>query len=70
MDQFQEKVALYQDRVTAFMVQAKAWCIAHGLKVEGLPTWVNEQVTVFLTVYRPLSGTATTWVKPRQPDST
>ncbi|WP_321813189.1 MULTISPECIES: macro domain-containing protein [unclassified Paraburkholderia] len=30
-NQFEEKVKLYQERVTAFMAQARDWCQAHGL---------------------------------------
>jgi hypothetical protein len=42
-NQFDEKVKLYQERVAAFMAQAREWCLAHGLKVKDIPTDILEE---------------------------
>lgn len=42
-DQFDEKVRLYKERVTAFMTQARAWCEARQLKIEEIPTDIFEE---------------------------
>jgi len=42
MDQLQEKVATYQQRVRAFITLARGWCTAHGLRVDEIATHVFE----------------------------
>jgi hypothetical protein len=43
MDQFEEKVRQYQERVTAFMAQAQAWCAAHGLVTDEVAAELVEE---------------------------
>ncbi|PMS16893.1 hypothetical protein C0Z18_22405 [Trinickia dabaoshanensis] len=43
MDEFEEKVRLYRDRVAAFMMQAHGWCTARGLVVEEVTTELLEE---------------------------
>ncbi|WP_413193421.1 hypothetical protein [Pararobbsia alpina] len=41
-EQLDENVSTYVERVRVFMEQARAWCTAHGLRVESLPAVVIE----------------------------
>jgi hypothetical protein len=43
MDQLEEKVRLYRDRVNAFMVQAQGWCAARGLVVDTTSSELFEE---------------------------
>ncbi|MBU9508494.1 hypothetical protein KTE56_18905 [Burkholderia multivorans] len=43
MDQFEEKVRLYRDRVAEFMGQAQGWCTARGLAIEEIATELFEE---------------------------
>lgn len=42
VEEVDEKVTAYQERVSAFMEQARVWCTSHGLRVECLPAVIIE----------------------------
>jgi hypothetical protein len=52
MDQFEEKVRLYRERVAAFMERAQGWCTARGLVIDEIPTELFEEA---LPAYRAAS---------------